>query len=159
MRYYLILLFLFFVKQTIYSQNTDNSNDTTTTNTKDYSTSDYPNSKRPIENSLPLKYKVHRIKEIDEAYIIDIDVRDKTRYFRYTIISLKCEKSNSEKIKQRKEYEFILFAYYPCIFISDPWFAYYTINDVRFGFKQDFHNGEIVTTPNLQGLYYIPPKK
>ena len=148
MRYFLILLILFFIEQNIYSQDIDTS----------ISLLNYPNSKTPINDSLPLKCKVFRIKEIDKAYIIDIDIKDKSKYFRYTIISLKNEKKDFKKIKRGKWYDFVLLSYYPFI-IGDPLFAYYEIDGIRVGFKEDFRTERIVTTPNLQGLYYIPHEK
>jgi len=118
--------------------------------------------KTPIANSLPLKYRVYRIKEIDKAYIIDIDLEGRTkddlRGFRYTIISLKNDEQNFKKIKQGKQYEFVLFSYYPFTLLGDYRFAYYTIDGVCIGFEGDYKTGEIVTTPNLKGLYYIPCK-
>ena len=146
MRYFLILLVLCSMGQKICSQNSDSSNNTTKWDV---------NSKTPINDSLPLKYIIHRIKKIDKAYIIDI--REEPRRFKYTIISLKVEKQYLKKIKKREQYEFVLFAYYPFLVSGDPIYSIYTIDGVRIGFKGDFKTGHIVTTPNLQGLYYIPP--
>jgi hypothetical protein len=177
MRNYLILLLLFLTGQLIYSQNTE-----TYDSTNYRCIWDYPNSKTPIENSIPLRCKVFRIKETDEAYIIDIDIKDKTRYFRYTIISLKRgqhvidikedddyyiytmiyfknEKKNLKKIKRGKRYDFVLFAYYPFETSGDPIYrrgTIYTIEGVPITFIEDFKTGKIVTTPNLKGLYYVP---
>jgi hypothetical protein len=151
MRNYLILLLLFLTGQLIYSQNTE-----TYDSTNYRCIWDCPNSKTPIENSTPLKCKIFRIKKIDKAYIIDI-IADNQEYV-YTIISLKSEKQNLEKIKRGKQYDFVLFAYYPFIIVGDPMYAYYTVEGVRVRFKGDFQTGQIVTTPNLKGLYYIPPE-
>jgi hypothetical protein len=129
--------------QSIYSQNRDIKN--------------YPNCQVPIENSCPLKCKVFRIKKTDKAYIIDIG--ETPPYAKYTIISLKIdEKQDLNKIKKGKQYEFKLFAYFDFILISDPAYRYgtiYTIEGIPITFKEDFKTGEVVTTPNLQGLYYV----
>jgi hypothetical protein len=151
MRYFLILLILFVAKQNLYSQIADTSNSSIFTN--------FVNSKTPIENALALQYKVFRIKKNDKAYIIDIDIREKTRYFRYTIISLKSEKQDLKNIKRGKKYKFVLFAYYPFIVVGDPIYDIYIVDGVRVGFMGDLKTGQIVTTPNLQGLYYIAEKK
>ena len=108
-------------------------------------------------DSLVLKCKVFRIKKIDNAYIIDIDTKDKTRHFRYTIISLKTEKLKLKKIRRGKQYEFILWKYFSFIRVGDPIYEKYIINGTSIGFKGDLRTGEIVTTPNLRGLFYIPP--
>jgi hypothetical protein len=136
----------------MYSQNPNSSNSSAI----DFKT--YPNSKTPIADSLALKYKIFRITEVEEAYIIDIDARHKAQHFRYTIISLRSEKQKLEKIKKGKIYEFQLFAYYPFILVSDYYYRrgiVYTIEGVPITFIEDAKTGEIVTTPNLQGLYYI----
>lgn len=148
MRYYLILL-VFFLLGDVYSQKPDVSVNISSVTTYN---------KTPIENSQPIMCKVYRIKKIENAYIIDVDVRDKVKYFKYTIISPKSEKQKLKKIKKGKQYEFILFAYSPYILIGDPIYTYYTVEGVKVGFKGDFKTGQIVTTPNLQGLYYIKPK-
>jgi len=158
MRYILIFLLVLFFQQRTYSQSTDSVRNE---NKMDFC--NHPNSKTPIEKSRPLKCKILRIKEIDKAYIIDINIREDTPYVRYTIISLKneSEKQNLQKIKKGKEYKFALFAYFPFILIGDPIYRsciIYTIEGVPIIFKEDFKNGIIVTTPNLEGLYYIQPK-
>jgi hypothetical protein len=115
----------------------------------------YPNSKTPIADSRALKYKIFRITEVEEAYIIDIRSEDN---YKYTIISLKSEKQKLEKIKKGKIYEFKLFAYYSFHLISDYGYSYgivYTIEGVPVTFREDSITGQIVTTPNLQGLYYM----
>jgi len=157
MRYFLILLVFFSMGQEICSQNLDSSNNTVAI-IDDWRNT---NTKIPIYDSLLVKFKVHRIKKTDEAYIIDIDVKNKVRYFPFTIISLKGEKQkNVKKIKRGNWYEFVLLSYYPlekAIVKSNP-FRIYTIDGVRVGCG-DLRTGWIVTTPNLQGLYYIPPSK
>jgi hypothetical protein len=152
MRNYLILLLLFLTGQATYSQNTDTSD-----NKVFVDLWNYPDCKVPIADSLPLKCKIFRIKKIEKAYIIDILTEN--REFKYTIISLKSEKQNLKKIKKGKLYEFTLFAYYDVIIISDPGYrrgTVYTIKGVPITFMEDFKTGEIVTTPNLKGLYYVP---
>jgi len=159
MRYYLILLAFFLIGQPIYSQNKDNSNDTTSTHysSMDYNIGDHPNSKTPIANSLPLKCEIYRIQEVEKAYIIDV-MADSGK-FKYTIISLKTEKQNLKKIKRGQQYELVLFAYYPYTIIGhNVFYIEYTVDGVRVGFKGDLKTGEIVTTPNLQGLYYLKPE-
>ena len=117
-----------------------------------------------IENktdTLILKCKVYRIKKIDKAYVIDIDTQDKvTKWYRFqfTIISLKQEKMDLKKIKRGRQYEFQLSFYHPYILVGDPVYEIYKIGGEKIGFKGDLRTGRIVTTPNLHGLYYIPPK-
>lgn len=106
-------------------------------------------------DSLVLKCKVFRINELDKAYVIDIDTKEKTQHFRYTIISLKTEKLNLKKIKRGKQYEFILRKYSSFMHVGDPIYENYIINGISIGFKGDLKTGEIVTTPNLKGLFYI----
>jgi len=149
----LILLILFLIGLNTYSQSSD-----TAENKTFISTRNFPNSKTPINNSFPLKCEVFRIKKVNDAYIIDIKGENKLYY---TIISLKSEKQNFKKIKKGEQYEFLLFAYYLFILIGDPEYRrgiIYTIDNVPIIFKEDFKTGIIVTSPNLQGLYYIPPK-
>jgi len=150
MRYFLILLVVFIVEQKTYSQITDTSY--INNFRKEYGI--YPNTKTPINNSLPLKCKVVRVQEVDTAYIIDVYKGNNT--IGYSIISLKSEKQNSKKIKCGKQYKFVLFSYYNFIIIgNDPSYRRYIIDGILVEFESDFQTGRIVTTPNLRGLYYI----
>lgn len=136
--------------------------------------------KVPLASSNPVKCKVLRIQETDQVYAIDIEIVDNTirslkpiytilslkngphvtdikeekDFFSYNVILFKSEKHNLKKIKRGKTYAFRLFAYFDKIIVGDPIYMLYTINGISFGFKGDFKTGQIVTTPNLQGLYY-----
>ena len=148
-RYFIIAFLLFSIEQKIYSQNLDSS--------KLIEYWNYPYSKTPLNDSLPLRCKIFRIKEIDNAYIIDL--REETKRFKYTAISIKSGKQGFKKIKRGKWYEFLLFAYYSFDrFGGGTHTVSYTIDGVRVVFENDLKTGKIVTTPNLQGLYYIPPR-
>ncbi len=112
-----------------------------------------------MTDTLILKCKVYRIKKNDKAYIIDIDPRKKARWYQFTIISLKQEKTDLRKIKKGRQYKFQLSFYHPYILVGDPIYEIYKIDGMEIGFKGDLRTGQIVTTPNLQGLYYIPNKR
>ncbi|MBO4542650.1 MAG: hypothetical protein J5725_05640 [Bacteroidales bacterium] len=112
-----------------------------------------------MTDTLILKCKVYRIKKNDKAYIIDIDPRKKARWYQFTIISLKQEKTDLRKIKKGRQYIFQLSFYHPYILVGDPIYEIYKIDGMEIGFKGDLRTGQIVTTPNLQGLYYIPNKR
>ena len=77
----------------------------------------------------------------------------------FTIISLKQEKTDLRKIKKGRQYIFQLSFYHPYILVGDPIYEIYKIDGMEIGFKGDLRTGQIVTTPNLQGLYYIPNKR
>ena len=155
MRYLLVLLlFLFITEQQTYSQVADTSLE------KSF------NNKIPLNDTLPLTCEIIRIKKIDKAFIIDIKVSHISKFCgRYTIISLKSDKQDFKKIKKGKQYDFVLLAYHlyqkervrtrGCNDIIINGFGNFTIDGVNVGFLM-LNAGEIVTTPNLQGLYYIP---
>ncbi|HOF16842.1 MAG TPA: hypothetical protein PLF32_06840 [Bacteroidales bacterium] len=121
----------------------------------------------PIFDSLPHLYKVERIRSINKiAYAIDLTDEGK---YSYTLISLKSEKLEREKIKKGKKYLLIIYAYYnynyrdsntknnDIYIIGDPLF-FIEIEDYKFWYYGDFkHTGHIVLSPNIKGLFYIPP--
>ena len=113
--------------------------------------------KHPIYDSLVREYKITSIKRITNAYAINIeDVNN----IRFTIVSLKYEKLKTEKIQKGKKYHLLLHAYDDpkVIRIGDPMHRKIVVGDEVVDLKEDFKTGIIVTTPNLQGLYYTPPE-
>lgn len=111
--------------------------------------------KLPYYDSLPHLYKVDRIKSINEiAYAIDLI--DEAKKYRYTLISLKVDKLKNPKIRNNKKYLFVLYPYHDpkVILLGDPYFIIELENN-KFLFIGDKKTGHIVTSPNLQGLYYI----
>jgi len=112
----------------------------------------YDDSEIPLFDSLAKEYKVTKIKRLNNAFLISL--KDSENY-RYTLMSLKCKKLKSQKIKVGKVYSFVLYSFYGNnIIISDPMVQRFLIDGQYITFKVDFSTF-VVTTSNLNGLYYI----
>ena len=111
------------------------------------------NPENNLKDSLRVLGKVKRIKENNNAYIIDIEVNNN----KYTILSLKFDTTLYSKIKKNKCYIFEIYEYFPYKIVGDIGYIRCSIGDVTVEFKGDTKTGMIVTSPNLFGLYYTPP--
>jgi len=115
----------------------------------------------PKYDSLKSQYQVMDIKEINKAYLID--VKDSVGYV-FTIVSTKCKKQKKTKIEIGKKYDLLFYSVYPPpegdIILIRGHAVYHEIpvNGILIKFQGDFDTGILVTTPNLKGLYYIPPE-
>lgn len=132
------------------------------------------NCRVPIADSMPINCIVKKIKKIKNAYVIDVltdddkytdyghicgDFTRKSKYITYTILSLKTEKQDLEKIKVGKRYKLILLSYYDYVLIGNyDGYRKYVVDDVPVIIKESANTGRIATTPCLSGLYYISPE-
>jgi len=107
------------------------------------------------------EYKVLKIQSLKNAYLITVE--DSTKDFLFSIISLKSDSREGKKIKTGKEYMLQLNFYDPpnpnVIYIGDDYKVFYKINETTVFIPRKTRKYTIVTTPNLQGLYYIPPER
>ncbi|MDR1181140.1 MAG: hypothetical protein LBL13_04095, partial [Bacteroidales bacterium] len=110
-------------------------------------------------DSILKEYMVTKIKRTNNAYLIRLTDATTCHYL-FTIISLKTKKQEGKKIQKGKQYYFLLYSYYDTNIyriMEDPVKKQFIINGVSVIFNTDFKTGYIVTTPNLNGLYYTIP--
>jgi hypothetical protein len=109
-------------------------------------------------DSIIKRYKVTKIKRLNNAYLIGLTDVITHRYL-FTLISLKTNKQDGKKIRKGKQYDFLLYSYYgPKVhrIMGDPRTIkrYFIIEGISVVFTTNPKTGNIVTTPNLNGLYY-----
>jgi hypothetical protein len=113
----------------------------------------------PKYDSLKKSYQVMDIKKITNAYLINVENEDG---YRFTIVSIKNTRQKRTKIEAKKKYDLLFYSIYPPpeedIILVGGNFIYHDIpiKDIHVKFKGDFDTGILVTSPNLNGLYYIP---
>jgi hypothetical protein len=108
-------------------------------------------------DSIVKKYKVTKIKRTRKAFFIGLTDAITNSYV-FTIISLKTGKQEGRKIQKGKQYDFLLYSYSDpknYRIMKDPVKKRFIINGISIVFKTNFKTGNIVTTPNLNGLYYV----
>jgi len=155
---YLVILALFLMVQQMYSQDTSNHkliNDSIIDAAFKYQ------QKLCSYHLIQKQYKVLKIRHLKSAYLIDLT--NPTGECFFTIISLKSKGRQNKQIKKGKTYIFKLNSYYPykpnVIYVESLRQSYFEINGVTVYIPNKYSRGTIVTTPNLKGLYYIPPEQ
>jgi hypothetical protein len=112
----------------------------------------------PKYDSLKKNYQVMDIKEISNAYLINVEDEDG---YKFTIVSIKRTKQKRTKIEEGKKYDLLFYSIYPPpeedIILVGGNVIYHDIpiEGIHVKFQGDFDTGILVTSPNLKGLYYI----
>lgn len=113
----------------------------------------------PEYDSLKREYQILAIKKINRFYLISaIDDNN----YRFTIVSKKYrEQGGNVKIEVGKKYELLCYSVYPIpeddvILVGGNMIHHdFFIDGTRIKFQGDFDTGILITSPNLNGLYYL----
>lgn len=153
---YISILIIFVMMQHLYSQNTNRelTNDSITLSML----SKFTDMKELCNYHLIEKeYKVWKIRHLKNAYLIHIT--DSSQECFFTIISLKSKVKPGKRIKKGKTYNLKLESYYPhepdVTILESLRQSFFEINGIVVYIPLKISRGTMVTTTDLQGLYYI----
>lgn len=110
-------------------------------------------------DSLFVKASILEIYDLKKAYVLKLKNNESDQ--NYVVISRTNNRKLAVKIKKKEMYDFQL---YPenknqGIGGSVSFYRYYYSNNKFIEFPYNYSDGNVYITPNLDGLYYIPPEK
>lgn len=111
-----------------------------------------------IQDSTYKLYKVHDIQKVNNGFVIVLHDEAKDRY--YDVASAKTGLKIKRKIIIGESYYFELSPYLKKTYIPNHAVSYNVkIKNKVIVVRSKSWTGNVYTTPNLKGLYYIPPEK
>jgi len=110
----------------------------------------------PENDTIAKEYKILKIERDKKAYIKKV-CNEKDSVW-YAVVSLKGKTKKATKIKVGKSYKMSLIPYFKEYIFPDPAICFrVNIGGNTIPVKSEGWAGNVYTTPNLKGLYYINP--